>query len=495
MKSWRGVPVLVSVLSGLVVGCGPVPEGGVGEEERAVQEEELVAGEWEVCDDVASQVLGIPPGRVNTGGTFPAPVHGNGRLFFRASDLEHGEELWSATESGVAALVKDVNPRSGGSHPRSLTVLGRWVYFVADDGEHGPELWRTDGTAKRTELVKDIFAGRGGSVPEQLTVVGDTLYFTAITRELGRELWRSNGTARGTVLVRDFAPGEDWVNIEHLTAWDDGLSLVTSRWDRPPVLWRVDKQGRTFPLFTMGFGTILELEAAGRQLFFTADAGTDEADLWVTRSTPETATWLRHFPGEPAAYLTAMEDSVFFVAGGEGFTPGDPLHGAELWTSDGTVRGTRLVRDINPGPKSAFSLLESTPQFATTKGVLYFAADDGGHGRELWRSDGTPWGTWMVRDLVPGEGSGAPEQLSADSGQVFFSAATPASGREPWSSGGHFWDTKPLRDIAPGTASSNPSHFVRSGWEVFFIANEGTADQRLWSVPVRPTRSCGERTR
>jgi ELWxxDGT repeat protein len=33
--------------------------------------------------------------------------------------------------------------------------------------------------------------------------------------------------------------------------------------------------------------------------------------------------------------------------------------------------------------------------------TLYFAADDGSHGTELWRTDGTRAGTWLVKDINP----------------------------------------------------------------------------------------------
>ena len=69
----------------------------------------------------------------------------------------------------------------------------------------------------------------------------------------------------------------------------------------------------------------------------------------------------------------------------------DGIHGAELWISDGTPGGTRLVKDIRPGPESS-----SIEQLTTVAGVGYFFADDGANGYELWRSNGTEAGTSMM---------------------------------------------------------------------------------------------------
>ncbi len=70
--------------------------------------------------------------------------------------------------------------------------------------------------------------------------------------------------------------------------------------------------------------------------------------------------------------LTTAGNRVFFSAR-------DGLHGWELWESDGTAAGTRLVRDLNPGPFS------SSPQnFVVSGSNLFFAADDGVTGNEPW---------------------------------------------------------------------------------------------------------------
>ena len=87
-----------------------------------------------------------------------------------------------------------------------------------------------------------------------------------------------------------------------------------------------------------------------------------------------------------------------------------------------------MVKDIWPGG------LESRPYDLTdVGGTLYFTADDGTHGCELWRSDGTEAGTVMVQDLNRGQKGSKPGWITVLGGRVFFSATTPATGRELWS--------------------------------------------------------------
>src|SRR5205085_5809009 len=56
-------------------------------------------------------------------------------------------------------------------------------------------------------------------------------------------------------------------------------------------------------------------------------------------------------------------------------------------------------------------------------GTMYFAATDAAHGRELWKTDGTPAGTVMVADLKPGTVGSYPSGLTAVGGSVYFVGA------------------------------------------------------------------------
>ena len=108
-----------------------------------------------------------------------------------------------------------------------------------------------------------------------------------------------------------------------------------------------------------------------------------------------------------------MNGAIYFAAN-------DGTHGNELWKSDGTPGGTVMVKDINPGT------LGSNPTSLTVVGsTLFFAATDGVHGPELWKSDGTAAGTVMVKDVYPGRVGSYPKNLTNVNGTLFYQAFDP----------------------------------------------------------------------
>jgi ELWxxDGT repeat protein len=113
--------------------------------------------------------------------------------------------------------------------------------------------------------------------------------------------------------------------------------------------------------------------------------------------------------------LVIIGDNMFFTAK-------STANGDELYVSDGTLEGTKLVMDINPGSGDA-----SPRYLVSLNGKLYFQADNGTNGVELWESDGTEAGTKMVADIYTGAESSAPDMLTVLDGKILFRATTVAS--------------------------------------------------------------------
>jgi ELWxxDGT repeat protein len=110
-------------------------------------------------------------------------------------------------------------------------------------------------------------------------------------------------------------------------------------------------------------------------------------------------------------------------------------------------------------------------------GTALFVADDGIHGRELWRTDGTAAGTALFFEFTPGpNGSTIGGTVVAD--RLWLRASSQVSATfpfgpldfEPWVSDGTVAGTQRLGDLAPGTASSFPYGFVGFAGQVWFVA-------------------------
>lgn len=161
------------------------------------------------------------------------------------------------------------------------------------------------------------------------------------------------------------------------------------------------------------------------------------------------------------------------------FEADDGIHGAELWVLE-TVSGTlSLVKDICPGLCSS-SVQGLTP----SNGLLFFFVQDGIHGFEPWKSDGTAEGTSMLADLNPGRASSLPSLSWARpgsldvSGTLFFVANDGVNGEELWTLDGT--GVRLVADIVPGAQSSFPELWLALGHRAVFSASDPAHGRDLW---------------
>lgn len=146
----------------------------------------------------------------------------------------------------------------------------------------------------------------------------------------------------------------------------------------------------------------------------------------------------------------------------------------ELWITDGTPAGTFLLKDINPNTKSDIKNIK----VISSKGGLkaFFSANNGTVGEELWVTDGTPDGTKLVKDIYQGIWYSSPSDFVQFQDKVLFSAIEPTHGRELWITDGTEAGTELVKDINPGPANSFVSNtkIVVNGYAAYINLNDGS---------------------
>lgn len=344
-----------------------------------------------------------------------------------------------------------------GQSPRTGEVL-----FSADDGVHGRELWTTDGTAQGTSLVLDMAPGPAGTQLGRVTVIGSRGLL--LVQRLGdHELWTTDGTGAGTNLLLAastvgagilqaplelIVPGVVAFGVDGTMWRTDGTAAGTFSLGVPfgfgSVIGEVGEQTvLQLPngdvAITDGVTVTTLFHVPGRVLIGPDGNAYSLVFTGSVMAPQTTVTWVNG-SGQPSLVVWGYLPWFF------------PIDGGMLLQDNGAFRiwntGTGLVTPV-PG----LVIDPSGPQFQPVGDEWLFLADDPAHGKELWLTDGTATGT-RVLDLLPGPGSSDPGfSTELDNGLLVW-ADLGVAGREPALVDPVMGTATVLLDLQPGPGSS-----------------------------------------
>lgn len=385
-----------------------------------------------------------------------------------------------------AYRVVDLTRNPAATNLRFAGVTADAAFVIADRA-----LWGSDGTESGTVRLRGSLSD-SEMLPENFTADAHALYFGAFD-DLGvRRLWATDGTVAGTRMLPTGSEA-----VARVLDAVDGEVWFTTASGGDFVVWRTTEARGPVRVASIA-GSIADVVRADAKLYIATTQG-----LWAL--VPSGVTRLTTAPSQAPV-----------VAGGQVYFIGSTAEsGEELWISDGTQAGTHLLRDERVGPDSWFvqpgvlrafgdrvlytsaGVLRSTdvqgrtrvlrlgftgtlPPIAVINGralVTFHGA--GTASSRLWRTDGTPEGTQVVRPESP-RASGP---VIASGAYGYYFDARPGGPPELFRTDGTEDGTRPVQNVRPldergiGTSSS----LIAAGDKIFFAAHRNEQDPfELW---------------
>lgn len=394
----------------------------------------------------------------------------NGTLYFSNND-----GLWKTNGTEVGTIVID-----SFSGLKEIEVLNNNLIFCVPSPNW--QLWKSNGTT--TTLIKEFPNASSFDGVFNLTPANGFVFFT-VNENYVRKLWRTDGTEAGTILVKDidptnytsYSPG-GYFEFNNNVYFNAGTATTGQE------LWKSDgtetgttivkdiRQGVASGHTNYGVYAILNNE-----LYFYASDGI-QYGLWKTDGSETGTVFVKEciWIGE----ISTINNVIYFSAYDVGANNGNTLYGEELWRSDGTPSGTYMLKDINPGQDGS---KHNNYHFKAINSSVVFSATDGVNGVELWKTDGTEAGTMLLKNINP-DMVNAQIGLSSSkvlNGYLYFSANNGTSGGELWKTDGTEAGTTLVADLYPGSGGSSPFDFSVFNGNLFFIAESESAGVELWS--------------
>ena len=399
------------------------------------------------------------------------------RAVFSAFTAAAGTELWTTDGTdGGTALLSNIRPGALGSTPTGLTPLAGKVIFTASDGTTGTEPFVTDGTGPGTVQLEDLYVGTEGSDPADFTPLGSNIYFTAKSSSLGLEVWKTDGSSIS--IAADIEPGIAGSAARIIGATNSKLLALADQGDAGQI-FAVDNAGASALATTTGdYGRssspskFLPLGNSGSVLFRgnSVRFGYEPYSIDVNGNV--------NFIGDivPGSNGLGTEPGATLANGKSIFRAITDENGAELWISDGTAAGTKLLKDIEVGSDSSYP-----SDFIALGDFVVFTATTVTTGTELWRTDGTESGTVMIADLNPGSGTGASGNPIVFDNKVYFHGRNASTGFEVFRTDGNTIEL--VQDFIPGSTTFPIDSFAQAAGKLFIFGDTGIGNRILTYTP------------
>ncbi|MBK9317420.1 MAG: T9SS type A sorting domain-containing protein [Bacteroidetes bacterium] len=348
-----------------------------------------------------------------------------GKVYFSVGDNTSGVLVYRPWVSdGTIAGTYSLFPPAATAYGYSLKVPSLYraqdyfveyhgeVYFVGlkDSTNNNAVIFKTDGTTSGTGIAIEL--PNTTSLPnlmEAPVVFNDTIYFSGTTNGGAYEnLYKSDGTSANTFLVKSnlYLYAKDGVESYDNKMYFHGENPFGQSGGEP---WVTDGTASgTFELadlrtdLTFGSNPSAFRRINGK-LVFLASPNSNSAVLYAVDSLFGNIV----IPLSPVSPLSLAytADWLFTFNNTVLFKGGDAVNGYELWKSDGTIGGTGLLMDINPGAG------DGNPQsYVEYCNEVYFTAQNPttGTAQALYKTDGTQGGTFLLPGLIsnPTGGSG-----------------------------------------------------------------------------------------
>ncbi len=432
----------------------------------------------------------------------------------------------SQSNAQTPELVKDIVPNGDSSLPQFLTIFNDELYF-ATALTHG--LWKTDGTEIGTVIAEGT-GSIGNDFATGLGVFNNQLYFNTFSN---RAWWSTAGGIDNAIMIKNQfnllggVPYTSSMLGEEVLVFS-GVDYSIS--GNPANLYRSDLTS----LGTVEFGTFVTdssgptprmIGTVNSELLFSATETNQGRELYSTDATTASTDLLVEFNSGPVGGISDVSGTNQSLLNNEYYFPAFGDNGVKLWKTDATEMGTHELDDLTapysspqylnvyndsiyffadgaapPDQLFKISSFDTGPTQLTSReffseagcisyssmvldGILYFPFADDSMGCELWRTDGTTIGTYMLKDINTDSLHSYPNFMKTHDGWLYFTALKQGFGFEMWKTDGTESGTSMVADINTGNGSSiNNTQMIEYNEELYFIANDGIHGTELFKL-------------